>query len=104
MATVLHLHVKASVRTYCIVSAVIISYSKGKGNAAEGGRICAGDFPFLHSISERRQDNFIQQPMEHGGQDQRARESEEEPFTSFTVQRRRTQFSLHIFENVLSTL
>lgn len=101
MATVLHLHVKASVRTYCIVSAVIISYSKGKGNAAEGGRICAGDFPFLHSISERRQDDFIQQPMEHGGQDQRARESEEEcqklpqdlllP-TSFTVQRRRTQF------------
>ncbi len=38
-----------------------------------GGGICAGDFSFLHSVSESQQDDFIQQASENGGQPQSER-------------------------------
>lgn len=64
-----------------------------------GGGICAGDFSFLPSVFESRQDDFIQQALENGGQRQseRRRMSESTGRSAidnviFTLQSRKTVF------------
>lgn len=56
-----HLHVKASIRTYCVASGAIIDCGKGKGNSFGGeGGVSAGDF-FSWFCIESQPADFTQQ-------------------------------------------